>query len=132
LGGLIGGLSLVFLPWTGIQEAYLSEATSQAEGLLALNKALGILFLCAMIPIFLLFLASFKTAVPISFAAICIVVALILQGTAYLHSPMVTLTKACGALFIVIGIVLWYSATAVLLQEEGVKILPIGPLPRLD
>jgi len=106
LAGLIGGLSMVFLPWTGIQAAYLESAASPVEGLLALNKALGIVFFGAMIPVFILFLASFKTAVPISFAALCIVVALILQGSAYIHYPMVNLTKACGALFIIIGVVL--------------------------
>jgi succinate-acetate transporter protein len=102
LGGLIAGLSLVFLPWTGIEAAY---AESPAD-LAMLNKALGILFFAAMIPVFVLFLASFKTAVPISVSALLIVIALILQGSAYLSYPMFNLTKACGALFIVVGVLL--------------------------
>ncbi|UZJ55398.1 hypothetical protein CBS101457_004718 [Exobasidium rhododendri] len=132
LGGLVGGISLVFLPWTGIQAAYIESATSATEGALALNKALGIIFLCAMIPIFLVFLASFKTAIPTSFSALLIVLALILQGSAYLNYPMVSVSKAAGALAIVVGILLMYSALAVLLQEEGIKFLPVGPLPRVE
>lgn len=51
-------------------------------------------------------------------------IALIIQGTAYLN-PMVSLTKTAGALFIIVGVLLFYSATAVLLQEEGVKIVSV-------
>lgn len=83
-------------------EAYAESATTLAE----LNKALGILFLMAMIPVFVIFIASFKTAVPLSLAALLIVIALILQGAAYLKYPMIGLTKACGALFIVVGVLL--------------------------
>ncbi|PWN92782.1 hypothetical protein FA10DRAFT_235938 [Acaromyces ingoldii] len=132
LAGLVGGISLVFLPWTGIQQAYLEEANGDVVmGLAELNKAVAFLFFGAMIPVFGLLLASFKTAIPLSISALLIVIALIIQGTAYLN-PMVSLTKTAGALFIIVGILLFYSATAVLLQEEGVKILPVLPLPRME
>lgn len=134
---------MVFLPWTGIQEAYMEAAEgNQSEGIILMYKALGVIFFCAMIPVLFLFLASFKTAVPVSFSALLIVIALILQGAAYLHYPMVNLTKAAGALFIIVGISLvrsvhaavridpyiftqWYSALSVLLQEEGIKIVSV-------
>lgn len=102
LGGLIAGISIVFLPWTGIEAAY----SMSAEDLAMLNKALGIVFFAAMIPVFVLFLASFKTAVPISLSALFIVIALILQGSAYLNFPMANLSKGCGALFIIVGVLL--------------------------
>lgn len=139
-GGLIGGVSLVYLPWTGIQNAYILPAIEAANGnkevglamgALALYKAVGILFLAAMIPVFLVFVASLRTAVPVASGAFIIVIGLILQGVGYLHYPMENLTKAGGALFIVVGVILWYAAVAVLMQEEGVN-LPVFALPRND
>ena len=117
---------MVFLPWTGIQAAYAEEATSPLMAIVELYKALGIVFFIAAIPgalcgrhgiravcadpgpsaVFIIFLASFKTAVPISVAALVIVVALFIQGAAYLDYPNVDLTKACGGLFIAIGVIL--------------------------
>ncbi|PWN92623.1 hypothetical protein FA10DRAFT_270268 [Acaromyces ingoldii] len=131
LGGLLGGLSLAFLPWTGIQAAYIGNAASVQEGMLDLLKALSLFFFCAMIPVFFIFLASFKTAVPVAGGALLIVVSLILNGANYIHYPMLELQKGCGALFIVVGIVLWYTALAVLNQEEGIKV-PVFALPRHD
>lgn len=104
----------MYIPWTGIQLAYVEAA--EGDLLLArvmLYKATGIIFFGAMIPIFFLFLASFKTAVPVSSAALIITVALIVQGVAFIHYPMVDATKACGALFIMVGVTLvrrgvWY------------------------
>ena len=130
LGGLVGGISLIFLPWTGIQAAY----AESPETILELSKAIGILFFIAMIPVFIIFMASLKTAVPVSFAALLIVIALIVQGAAYLDplNPDLARTKTCGALFIIVGVVLWFSALAVILQEEGIKILPVMPLPRME
>jgi len=135
LGGLIGSVSLVFLPWTGIQAAYIEtsimEGGTQEEGVLALYKALGIVFLIAMIPVFAVWAASFKTAFPVSGGALLIVIALILQGVNLLEYPHMALQKASGALFIVVGVVLWYSALSTMLQEEGINV-PYFPLPRQD
>jgi succinate-acetate transporter protein len=124
---------MVFLPWVGIEAAYAEGATSELEGITALYKALGIFFFCAMIPVFIIFLASFKTAIPVSFAAFCIVVAFILQGSYYLKFPSEAhLMTGAGALAIMVGVTLWYAALSVLLAEEGIKILPVLPLPRMD
>ncbi|PWN87209.1 hypothetical protein FA10DRAFT_198096 [Acaromyces ingoldii] len=125
-GGLLGGLSIAFLPWTGIQAAYIGKAASLEEGILDLYKALSLLFFCAMIPVFLVFLASFKTAMPIAGGALMIVIAVILQGTNYLHYPMLELQKGCGALFFIVGIVLWYLAVAIMNQEEGVPVVSLN------
>lgn len=56
------------------------EGGTMEEGVLALYKALGIVFLIAMIPVFAVWAASFKTAFPVSGGALLIVIALILQG----------------------------------------------------
>ena len=101
------------------------------EGVLALYKALGLLFFVAMIPVFLVFLASFKTAIPIAGGAMMITIALILNGVNYIEYPMVNLQKGCGALFLIVGIFLWYMAMAVMNQEEGIPV-PIFALPRHD
>lgn len=133
LAGLLGGLSMVFIPWTGIKEAYAMEAEgNELMTIILLYKAVGILFFGAMIPVFLLFLASLRTAVPVAFSAFLIVIAAIIQGAVYLNYPMVSAQKAAGALFIIVGISLWYSALAVILNEEGIRILPVFPLPRLE
>ncbi|UZJ53631.1 hypothetical protein CBS101457_002951 [Exobasidium rhododendri] len=132
LAGLVGGLSIVFLPWAGIPAAYAAQASSPEEAMIDLYKALGIVLFASSVPSFILFLASFKTAVPISVAALCIVTALLLQGSAYISFPLVAVTKASGALLIIIGAVLWFSAISVLLQEEGIMILPVMPLPRME
>lgn len=92
-----------------------------------------VLWLIAMIPIFVLFLGSMRTAVPISFATLLLIIAFILQGVNLLYNGgMSGIQYASGAFFIIGGIFFWYTAVAVLLQEEGVKILPVFPLPRVD
>lgn len=140
LGGLIGSVGLVFLPWTGIQEAYIEAGIkaaggNQQQGLLlgvvSLQHALGIAFFAAMIPVFLIFLASFKTSLPIANGAFLITVALILIGAQGLKYPQPTLLKAAGGINCVIGGILFYSAMAVLMQEEGVNV-PVFALPRND
>lgn len=140
LGGLLGSISLPFVPWTGIQSAYIGAAIEAANGnmevglqtgALALYKATGIVFFAAMIPVFIIFLAALRTAVPLAGGALLIVIGIILQGSAFLQYPSPTLVKADGAINIVIGCTLWYSAVAVMLQEEGVN-LPVFALPRHD
>lgn len=67
LGGLVGGLSLLFLPWTGIQAAYLEEAGGNIPlGLAELNKAVAFLFFGAMIPVFGLVSSLFSSFFAIS------------------------------------------------------------------
>jgi hypothetical protein len=133
LAGLVGGLSMLFLPWTGIQGAYLEAANGSVLGGTVLTyQATGILLFGAMIPVFGLFLTSFRTAIPVASSALLIVIAAIIQGAVYLNYPMMAAQKAAGALSIIVGISLWYSALSVLLTEEGIKILPVFPLPRVD
>lgn len=76
-----------------------------------------------MIPVFIVFLAAFKTAVPLAGGALMIVIAIILQGVNYLHYPMLELQKACGGLFIVVGATLFYVAVAVMNQEEEIMVV---------
>lgn len=85
-----------------------------------------------MIPIFILLLGSLRTAVPISIATMFVMLAFIFQGVNLLYNGSIHIQYASGAFFIMGGIFFWYTATAVLLQEEGVKILPVFPLPRVD
>lgn len=104
LAGLLGGLSMIFIPWTGIKAAYAEEAGgNELMTIVLLYKATGILFFGAMIPVFLLFLASLRTAVPVAFSAFLIVIAAIVQGAVYLNYPMINAQKAAGALFIIVG-----------------------------
>lgn len=84
---------------------------------------LGVFFFAAMVPILLLFLASMRTSIPVSSAAFFIVIALILEGAQLLEYPRLPLQKASGAFCILVGILLWYSALAVMLAEEGLKIV---------
>ncbi len=140
LGGLLASFGAIFLPWTGIQEAYIVPAITAAGGnqqvgfamgALALQKAVGIVFFAAMIPVFLIFLASLRTAVPVAFGSFLIVIATILSGVEGLKYPNENLAKASGALYVIIGGLLMYSAMAVLMQEEGVPV-PVFALPRND
>ena len=97
-----------------------------------LPQALQVVFLVAFVPVFAVFVSSFKTAAPVSFSALLIVIALFLLGAAFKDFPRESLQTAAGALFIVVGVSLFYSATSVLLAEEGIKFLPVLPLPRGD
>ncbi|KAJ9475850.1 hypothetical protein PHBOTO_005936 [Pseudozyma hubeiensis] len=133
LAGLIGGASFLFLPWTGIQATYLTGAANQAAGVEEFYKAAAMVFFIALIPIFLVFLASLRTSGPSAGAALFIVIALGCLGGGYIGgAPNVAVLKASGAFFILVGILLFYSALSVMLAEEGLKILPVFPLPRLE
>lgn len=133
LAGLLGGASLLFLPWTGIQGTYVLGAANQLEGVAEFYKAAGLVFFVALIPIFLIFLASLRTSAPLAGAALLIVVALGCLGGGYIGgAPNLVILKTAGALFIIVGIGLFYAATSVMLAEEGLKVLPVFPLPRLD
>lgn len=133
LAGLIGGTSFLFLPWTGIQSTYVLGGANQAEGVAEFYKASAMVFFIALIPIFLIFLASFRTSGPVAGAALLIVVALGCLGGAYVTGvPDLVIAKTSGALFIIVGIALFYAATSVMLAEEGWKVLPVFPLPRIE
>lgn len=131
-GGILGGLSMLFLPWSGIQMAYISEANGEiSSGVILLYKAVGIVFFVAIIPLFLILIGSFRTAAPIAAALFTIIIALIVQGSVYLNYPMQNAQIATGALFLVVGICMWYLALAVMLNEEGISLLPVLPFPRI-
>lgn len=131
-GGILGGLSLLFLPWADVQMPYILEANGElAEGVVLLYKAVGIIFFVAVIPIFLILVGSFRTAAPIAAALLTIVVALLIQGSVYLNYPNQQAQTATGSLFILIGICMWYLALAVMLNEEGIRLLPVFPFPRI-
>lgn len=133
LAGLLGGSAFLFLPWTGIQATYVLGAATQAEGVAEFYKASAMVFFIALIPIFLIFLASLRTSGPIAGAALTIVAALGCLGGAYISgTPDFVIMKASGALFIIIGVMLFYAALSVMLAEEGLKILPVFPLPRIE
>ncbi|EST07377.1 yaaH [Kalmanozyma brasiliensis GHG001] len=133
LAGLIGGSSLLFLPWTGIQATYILGGTSQAAGLEEYYKAAAMVYFISLIPIFLIFLASMRTSGPTSGAALMIVIALGCLGGGYIKGEAnQTILKAAGAFFIATGVSLFYAATSVMLAEEGLKILPVFPLPRIE
>lgn len=145
LGGLLLALGLVYVPWTGIQGAYIQTAVSMASangvteaqamqsGTEALYTALGVTFMVSMIPVLLLFISALRTAIPVAAAALFIVLSFILQGASYLKGQeIVSITKAPGAFNIMVAVLLWYSAVAVMLEEEGVKFLPVFSLPRND
>lgn len=133
LAGLLGGTALLFLPWTGIQAAYLTGAENQLAGLAEYYKAAAMVNFIAMIPIFLIFLASLRTSVPVAQASLFIVVALILVGSGYISGvPNQTILTASGAFFMMTGILLFYAALSVMLAEEGLNVLPVFPLPRID
>ncbi|PWN47435.1 hypothetical protein IE53DRAFT_250873 [Violaceomyces palustris] len=130
--GLFGAVSLAFLPWTGIQAAYVGSVPNPQLGVLAFYKGLSIAFFVAMVPVFLTFLASFKTSFPIANGALLIVLGLILAGIAFKDFPKAAIQKTSGAIFVIVGIVLFYHATAVMLKEEGIHALPAFILPRTD
>ncbi len=133
LAGIIGGAACLFLPWVNIQASYLLGAPTPTEGLAEFYKAVAIFFFIALIPIFLISLASLRTSVPVAGAALLIVVALgCLSGGFVDGYPNLTILKASGSFFIIVSAALFYSATSVMLAEEGLKVLPVFPLPRLD
>lgn len=133
LAGLFGGTGFLFLPWTGIQASYLGGAENQLLGLEEYYKAAAMVNFVAMIPIFIILLASFRTSVPVANSALFIVIALILVGSGYITGvPNQTILTASGAFFMMTGILLWYAALSVMLAEEGVNFLPVFPLPRIE
>lgn len=69
LAGIIGGLSLIFLPWANVQVSYV-EAFGPEEGVVQLFKALSIVSFCSIVPVFIVFMTSFKTAAPIALATL--------------------------------------------------------------
>ncbi|SJX66388.1 uncharacterized protein SRS1_16710 [Sporisorium reilianum f. sp. reilianum] len=133
LAGIIGGASILFLPWTSVQSTYVLGAPNQLAGVAEFYKATALMFFMALIPIFIIFLASLRTSGPVAGAALLIVVALGCLGGGYINgSPNHEVLKASGAFFIMVGVMLFYAATSVMLAEEGLKILPVFPLPRLE
>lgn len=97
-----------------------------------MNSAFGVFFLCTIIPIFVLFIGSVRTAVPISAATFLMLMAFMLQGISLIYEGSLSIQKAAAAFYFMTGIVFWYLATAILLQESKIKILPVFPLPRVD
>lgn len=136
LSGILAGYSVTFLPWAGITASYITAATGEgmtaADGLDEMRQAEGMLFLIAMIPIFILLLGSVRTSIPISITTLFIVLAFILQGAQLLGGGEVHVQYAAGAFMFMAGIICWYITLSVLLQEENIKVLPVFPLPRVD
>lgn len=133
VAGLIGGASLLFLPWTGIQSTYVLASPTQLAGVSEFYKAAAMVFFISLIPIFLIFIASLRTSAPVAGAALLIVIALGCLGGGYIDgAPQQTILKTSGAFFIMVGIALFYAATSVMLAEEGLKVLPVFPLPRIE
>lgn len=123
-GGIIGSLSLAFLPWAGIQAAYIGSAPSLLAGVVDLYKALSLVFFVAFIPVFIVFLSALKTAIPLAGGAFLVCIAVILDGVYYLQYPSQEVIKTTsGALYIIVGIVLFYVATAVMNQEENIPVV---------
>ncbi|PWN26036.1 hypothetical protein BDZ90DRAFT_254705 [Jaminaea rosea] len=135
LSGILSGYSLTFLPWTGIAATYIETAQMMNEpisaGLDQLQQAQGMLFLIAMIPIFVLLVGSVRTSIPISATTLFMVLAFILQGANLLQGGEKAIQYAAGAFFWIAGIICWYISLSVLLQEEKIGILPVFPLPRV-
>lgn len=126
-GGIIGSLSIAFLPWVGIQGAYIGAAPSLAVGAVDLYKALSMVFFVALIPVFIVFLSALKTAVPLAGGAFLICIAIILDGVYYLQFPSQEVIKTTsGALYIIVGIILLYLATAIMNQEENIPVVCIS------
>lgn len=101
LSGILAGYSLTFLPWTGIAATYIETAQKMNEpvatGLAQLQQAQGMLFLIAMIPIFILLLGSVRTSIPIAATTLFLVLAFILQGAQLLQGGQIHIQKAAGA-----------------------------------
>lgn len=135
MSGILSGYSLTFLPWTGIASTYEQTAQMMNEpvsaGLAQLQQAEGMLFLIAMIPIFILLVGSVRTSIPISVTTLFIVLAFILQGANLLRGGEKSIQYASGAFFFISGIIAWYISLSTLLQEEKIRILPVFPLPRV-
>ncbi|CAO1634635.1 unnamed protein product [Parajaminaea phylloscopi] len=134
--GILAGYSLTFLPWTGIAATYIESAQmkkmSAEAGLAQLQQAEGMLFLIAMIPIFILLLGSVRTSVPIAATTLMLVLAFILQGANLLRGGSLHIQYAAGAFFFISGILSWYICLSVLLLEEQINWLPAFPLPRIE
>lgn len=136
LAGLLGGSAFLFLPWTGIQSTYIVGGATRANPFAGLEEyytAAAMVYFISLIPIFLIFLASMRTSAPVAFAALTIVIALGCLGGGYIHGAAnAVILKASGAFFIATGVSLFYAALSVMLAEEGLKVLPVFPLPRVD
>ncbi|KAL8277483.1 hypothetical protein RQP46_010113 [Phenoliferia psychrophenolica] len=135
LFGILGGTLISFcmadLPWTAIQATYVGSANSLLEGVVDLQQALGLLIFVAFILIMMFLFAAMKTSMPMFNAIVIINIALILYGVSLIQASD-TLAVASGALFVVVGILLYYTAASVLLADEGLHFLPVFPLPHVD
>lgn len=83
-------------------------------------------------PVFIIFLASVRTAIPVALSSLLLFLTLLLSGSYYKDYPQTTIQHATGGIAFVIGILLLISALSVMLAEEGITIIPVMPLPRLD
>lgn len=129
--GLIGGISFLFLPWTGVQQSFIDG--NPTSGYDEFHKALAMVFFIGLIPVFLIFIASFRTSAPLAMALLLIVAAFGTAGGAYVHGHQhLEAMTASGALLIVVGVLFLYSAVSTMLAEAGTRILPVFPLPRID
>ncbi len=72
-------------PGPVFQATYLTGAANQAAGLEEYYKAAAMVYFISLIPIFLIFLASFRTSGPTSGAALMIVIALGCLGGGYIN-----------------------------------------------
>lgn len=132
-GGIIGSLSIAFLPWAGIQAAYIAPAPSLLAGVVDLYKSLSLVFFVALIPIFIVFLSALKTAFPLAGGAFLICIAVILDGVYFLQFPSQEVIKTTsGAIYIIVGIILFYVATAIMNQEEDIPVVSIKTVQSLS
>ncbi|EPQ30541.1 uncharacterized protein PFL1_02066 [Pseudozyma flocculosa PF-1] len=133
LAGLLGGLAICFLPWAGVQASYVVGAAGNIQqGTLDFYTAVSMVTLVGMVPLFCILLASLRSSVPVTQSITLIIIALILEGVNNLQYPRPALQTAGGVIFIIVGVTLEYLAVAVMLQEEGLKLLPVMPLPRVE
>ncbi|KAK4699491.1 uncharacterized protein P7C70_g6768, partial [Phenoliferia sp. Uapishka_3] len=130
LGGVIMAFTLPDIAWFGIQTAYLEAASSILQGVADLEQAISIVAWSAFVIIFVFLFASLKTSLPVFGFLLVTALGMLL----YAVEAMKTMDSAgvgAGALWIVVGLVLFYVAAADMLADEGFHFLPLFTLPVL-
>lgn len=91
------------------------------------SQALSIVFFCSFVPVFIIFLASVRTAVPVAMSSLFLSIILLLSGANYKLYPQKATQHAAGGLSFIVGILL-VSLSQLLLQFLADIAIPSFPL----
>ncbi|PWN34585.1 uncharacterized protein FA14DRAFT_188666 [Meira miltonrushii] len=131
VGGIIFGLSMPFLPWSGIQTAFAQTVGGNQEETLKLVNASGGIYLeVIFVPLLMLLIAAQKTALVFVWNLTMIIIVVITLGISNMTGSESCLVVS-GIFLLLTTAGLFYGGTSILLAEVGhplAKFVPLGSL----